>query len=71
MADGKARHDCTIAASQMALTANCNRDPKRKPTPFCPDDFLPPTYRSRREEKIYDTKAGFAAMKRLFCKKGK
>lgn len=28
-------------ARLMALIANANRDPKRKPTPFSADDFMP------------------------------
>ena len=28
-------------AQLMALTANVNRDPKRRKTPWAPDDFLP------------------------------
>jgi hypothetical protein len=39
--DGRQRHDWAIASAQMALLANCNRDPKRKPAPFKPADFDP------------------------------
>ena len=35
------RRDWGRTASLMALLANCNRDSKRKPSPYKPDDFMP------------------------------
>ena len=39
MADGRQHHDWCVAASLMALLANCHRDPKTKA--FKPKDFHP------------------------------
>jgi hypothetical protein len=43
MADAKRVHDWNIASSVMALTAEINRDRKRRRKPFKPDDFNPYT----------------------------
>ncbi len=43
MADAKRQHDWNIASSVMALTAEINRDRKRRRKPFKPDDFNPYT----------------------------
>lgn len=40
MAEGRQRHDWSIAASVMALVANTQRNPKRT-RPFKPSDFDP------------------------------
>ena len=47
MADGRARFEWGIASSQMALTANLQRDP-RKGQPFKPSDFNPFAPKERR-----------------------
>jgi hypothetical protein len=55
-----------------ALIANANRDPKRKPTPFTPDDFNPMVSRRERKakgiavdkENIGDMRAMFEGMTR-------
>ena len=72
MAEGKSRHDCTIAAAHMALLANCNRDPKKRPTPFTAEDFF--SIGKKKDDVIKDTKLGFEVLKKTFCpgkKKGK
>ena len=54
-----------------ALIANANRDPKRKPTPFTPDDFNPMVSRRERKAKgiavdentIGDVKRMFSAIR--------
>ena len=43
MAEAKRQHDWHIASSVMALTAEINRDRKRRRKPFRPDDFNPYT----------------------------
>ena len=43
MADARRQHDWNIASSVMALTAEINRDRKRRRKPFKPDDFNPYT----------------------------
>ncbi|MBN2559919.1 MAG: hypothetical protein JXQ75_03190 [Phycisphaerae bacterium] len=39
MADGRQHHDWSVAASVMALIANCHRDPKTRA--FKPKEFHP------------------------------
>jgi hypothetical protein len=41
MAEGRIRENWNHTAQLMALTANINRDPKRKPKPYSPADFHP------------------------------
>ena len=43
MAEAKRKHDWNIASSVMALTAEINRDRKRRRKPFKPEDFNPLT----------------------------
>ena len=43
MADANRQHDWNIAISVMALTAEINRDRRRRRKPFKPDDFNPLT----------------------------
>ncbi len=43
MAEAKRQHDWHIASSVMALTAEINRDRRRRRKPFKPDDFNPYT----------------------------
>lgn len=69
MADGRSRLEWSIASCQMALMANCHRDPKRGRS-FEPRDFDP---YCRRTTMFHDSKAAFKAMKDLWGKqiKGK
>ncbi len=53
MADAKRGHDWNIASSVMALTAEINRDRKRRRKPFKPDDFNP--YRVNRPVPVKAT----------------
>jgi hypothetical protein len=41
MASGRREHDWSIASSLMALTAEINRDRRRRGRPFKPDEFNP------------------------------
>ncbi len=41
MAEGRREAEWLIASCMMALTANVNRDPKKKPEPWTSDDFNP------------------------------
>lgn len=41
MAEGRSKADWATASSLMAMTANVNRDPKRRAQPFGPEDFNP------------------------------
>jgi hypothetical protein len=66
MAEGKMEMLWAIASNQMAMTANCNRDPKKRSSPFMPDEFNP--LKRKKEVVIHDTKEAFALMKALWCK---
>ncbi|MCY2927920.1 MAG: hypothetical protein NTV86_00210 [Planctomycetota bacterium] len=39
MADFRNREDWERTANVMALIANCNRDPKKRPSPYGPGEF--------------------------------
>ena len=39
MADFRNREDWERTANVMALIANCNRDPKKRPSPYSPAEF--------------------------------
>lgn len=41
MAEAKKRSDWERTSAILALTANCNRDPKKHPKAFDPEDFNP------------------------------
>ena len=40
-AEGRQRADWNRTAALLAITANVNRDPKRRPTPFTAEEFNP------------------------------
>jgi len=44
MAEARLKHDWSMTAAIMTLTANANRDPK-KSRPFRQADFMPPSLR--------------------------
>jgi hypothetical protein len=69
MAEERTKMEWEIASTQMAVLANCNRDPKKHATPFKPNEFNP--LKRKKEEVIRDTKEGFRMMKALWCKKEK
>ena len=48
------------------MIANANRDPKKKPTPFTPDDFNPMARRDRKKEGIAVTPETIGDMKAMF-----
>ncbi len=41
MYNGKRKHDYEVQSLAICVLANVNRDPKKKPKPFEPDDFNP------------------------------
>lgn len=41
MSEGKQRDQWHHTSQLLALTANCNRDPKKQNKPFTPNDFNP------------------------------
>lgn len=52
MANGKRRHDWDQTAALCATLANCNRDPKRTPRPYSPDDFNPMVQKQPRRKAL-------------------
>lgn len=69
MADATRREAWQHTAWLSAMIANANRDPKKKPSPFQPDDFNPLAKRDRKagavivdDETIGDLKVMFAQM---------
>lgn len=68
MANGKRRHEWDQTASVMALTANCHRDHKLRPTPFHPNEFHPmkPIARFKPVHDRLEGKEEFRLLKRIF-----
>jgi hypothetical protein len=67
---GKMKSIWFPVASQLALHANINRDTKKKPDPFEPDDFLPKSLRDNKGDDILpNSKLHFKYMKDTFTKK--
>jgi hypothetical protein len=67
MAEAARREAWQHTAWLSAMIANANRDPKKKPSPFQPDDFNPLTTKDRKagavvvdDDTIGDLKAMFA-----------
>ena len=51
MAEARQKVEWGQTASIMALLANCHRDPKKRPRPYTPDEFMPRS-RPRRKAAI-------------------
>ncbi len=51
MAEGRSRAQWNHTSHLMAMTANVNRDPAKKPSPYQPGDFNPFRERHPRREK--------------------
>jgi len=66
MAEGRGRAEWARTAALLAMIANVNRDPKRRPRPYRPSDFDPyaraPS--TRRTTELRDLKAMFTGAKR-------
>ncbi len=56
------QHTAWIAA----MIANANRDPRRKPSPYSPDDFNPTLSRGQRSGEIVVTKENIGDLKDAF-----
>ena len=50
MIEGRSRDDWAHTAALMAQQANIYRDPKKKSTPFSPNDFDPWVYLDRKRK---------------------
>lgn len=60
MAEARCRQQWAQTAGLMALLANVHRDPKKRPTPFLPDEFNP--YADvKREEPVVRVGVDFLA----------
>ena len=64
MAEAARREAWEHTSSLMALVANANRDPKRKPTPFKPADFNP--YALRRSSGLPLTADTIGVLRQVF-----
>jgi len=51
MAEGVQMLQWGQTSSVLAMLANANRDPKKKPSPFRPEDFNPWAGRERRRKR--------------------
>jgi len=77
MADGRGRHDWAQTSNILALIANANRDKKKHPRPFGPDDFDPHAAGNKRRgvavtaENIGELRGHFEAMKKAGKADGK
>lgn len=64
MVTGRKRSLWETASAQMALLANCNRNPKKRPQPFRPDDFNPFADTGHKRRGELATPEIMAAMKK-------
>ena len=62
MAEGRQEAAWGRTSAILAMLAEANRDKKKKPTPFKPDDFNPFAGRHRRREPA-PPKVGIEALK--------
>ena len=71
MSEGKLKHFWQPFAVLTALTANANRDAKKRPEPYDYNDFLPLRYREKLHSDVMylDKKATLAILKKTFVKK--
>lgn len=53
------------AGTVAAVTANVHRDPRRRPAPYQPRDFMPILRDNSRPRRHGPTEAGWARLKRL------
>jgi hypothetical protein len=68
MQRGRMEMEWGQTAALLAMTANANRDPKKRPQPFMPDDFNPMAARKKKAVSIIeDSPLGFSMMRRAFC----
>lgn len=64
MSESKQRDKWNHTAQLLAMTANCNRDRKKKSSPFTSDDFNPYSDQNRKPEK----KADISVLKQFVSK---
>lgn len=74
MVEARRQEDWQHTAWLAAMIANANRDPKKKPSPFTPDDFNPlacrersrTVRRERRSGAVTVTKENIGDMRAMF-----
>ena len=71
MADAARGEAWQHTAWLAAMIANANRDPKKKPSPFTPDDFNPMVRRDRKSGAVSVTKENIGDMKAMFEQMGR
>ncbi len=62
LAEAKSKAEWSHTAALLAMTANVNRDSKKRPQPYTSDDFNP--HARRAKQKVF-TKANVQALKAL------
>ena len=67
MAEARMRQTWSHTSSVLAMIANVNRDPKKKPSPFNPADFNP--YGRKRKPGVAVTAQNMGILKRVFVDK--
>ena len=71
MAESRRQEDWQHTAWLAAMIANANRDPKKKPSPFTPDDFNPMVGKDRKAGAVVVDKANIGDLKEMFGRLGK
>ena len=66
MADAARREAWQHTAWLSAMIANANRDSKKKPSPFQPDDFNPMAARDKKADAIVVDESTIGDLKQLF-----
>ncbi len=73
MAEAKSKESWSHTSAILAMTANVNRDVKKKPTPFKADDFNPcltgkGSYAAGKKTGVAITKGNIGLLKKVFVK---
>lgn len=68
MADGRGRSAWSHTAQILAMIANANRNPKKKPSPFKPEEFFP--YKAEESKPIQKTN-DLSILKSVFVDKNR
>lgn len=70
MVDAKSEYDWQHTSHLLWMQAELNRDRKRTPKAYKPDDFMPRVKRKPRVDKSQLPEANFSILKDLFVKDG-
>ena len=69
MQRGRMRLEWGQTSAILAMLANGNRNAKKRPEPFLPDDFNPMAEKRKAPAVLEDSKLGFSMMRKVFCGK--